>query len=88
MSDVETKTDAQEASVGKDEAVTAPQDLRAELKINLESEFKANLVAAGVLPNAVQKSLVELLDADGLSSTDILEALALEDPISPEVPSE
>jgi hypothetical protein len=64
------------------------KDLRAELQSDLKLEFAANLSAAGTLPKAVCESLVELLDASGPISANVIALLALEDPIQPEVPHE
>ena len=70
------------------ESESAARDLRAELQSNLESEFTAKLEANRTLPDAASKSLVALLNARGPTAADVIEALALEDPIKPEVTSE
>jgi hypothetical protein len=70
------------------EAKSTSRDLRTELQSNLESEFTAKLKATGTLPIAVTESLVVLLTASGPTSTDVIAALVLEDPIEPEVTSE
>lgn len=69
-------------------AETASRDLRAELQANLEAEFTAKLKAEGTLPDAVRESLAALLSARGTTSADVIAALAMEDPIRPEVSSE
>lgn len=70
------------------ESKTAPRDLRAELEANLESAFTINLKAAETLPDAVSASLVALLTTSGPTSADVVAAIALDDPIEPEMSSE
>jgi hypothetical protein len=64
------------------------RDLRAELQTNLVAEFTAKLKVADALPDTVCESLIALLAASGPTSADINVALALEDPIKPEVSNE
>jgi hypothetical protein len=70
------------------ETSPAPKDLRAGLEADLKSEFTANLSAAGTLPKVACDSLVALLGASALITTDVITALGLEDPPQPEVPNE
>jgi hypothetical protein len=72
----------------EDETSLSPRDLGAELEVDLKSEFKANLEAAGTLPKVLCNSLVALLGESAPIAADVIAVLGLEDPIQPVLPNE
>jgi hypothetical protein len=76
---------SQESSSSEPKPKAVPRDLRAELKANLETEFREKLEAQDTLPEAVSSSLVALLSTDNPTNADVLAALVLEDSVETEV---
>jgi hypothetical protein len=70
------------------ESESAQRDLRSELQTDLVTQFEAKLNTNGTLPTVVSKALVALLSAQAPTSSDVIAALALEDPIEPEALNE
>ena len=77
-------SDSQEPSKPEPELKAAPRDLRAELKANLETEFRARLEAQDTLSTNASSSLIALLSEDNPTAADMLAALGLEDSVKPE----
>jgi len=57
-----------------------PRDLRAELFQCLSTQFAAALESNGLLPVAAQEALVELLDSEDTTATQIIAAVSKNDP--------
>ena len=83
----ESSNDLAESPEPGAEEKRAPRDLRAELQSNLEIQFRLQL-EAGTLPDLARTSLISLLKVNGLTSTEILAALALQDKIETETINE
>lgn len=74
-------TETPEQPRAEAESESAQQDLRAELQADLVTQFTAKLKTNGTLPEVVSKALVALLSAQAPTSSDVIAALSLEDPI-------
>ena len=70
------------------EEPTRPKDLRAELFRDLSTLFSATLESDGSIPTAAQQALVELIDGEGPTATQIVAAASKSDPQEEEPPSE
>jgi hypothetical protein len=64
------------------------RDLRAELYQNLSTQFAAALDSNGSLPTAARMALVELLDSDAPTATEIIAAVSKSDPVETKVGDE
>jgi hypothetical protein len=63
-------------------------DLRSDLLQDLLTQFAAELSSKGSIPTAAKKALVELLDSDAPTATEIIAAASRSDPLKEEVGNE